>query len=206
MFASLRFRRVRHKAEPGQRRTLRERGAAALEFALVAPLFFLVVFGGIEIGYMFRSHLTIQDTARVAARVASVERSSDDADLEIIKLIERRASSLNGDVQRIVIFSADTLNSELDPTSPCRTGTTNNQGEKCNVYADIDGDLGALVAELEGHLSNPLTAPTPGIQSSDRGPWDNIGIYIEYDYNYVTGFFDSITLDTQAIEVIELDI
>lgn len=190
MLAITRFRRAKRKAEEGEEGeapTLRERGAAALEFALIAPLFFLVVFGGIEIGYMFRSHLTLQDSTRNAARVASVERNEPGADQAILDRINVRVGELNGDVTRVVIFMGDTLSADV-PVS-CLSGGSN-QADLCNVYPQ-----GVYNAAFN-----------TGIPDADRQAWDNIGIYIEYDYNYVTGFFDSITLSSTTVEVIELEL
>jgi hypothetical protein len=45
-----------------------ERGASALEFGLVAPLMFLLIFGLIQYGYLFWSLTTASATAREAAR------------------------------------------------------------------------------------------------------------------------------------------
>jgi Flp pilus assembly protein TadG len=111
-----RRRRSRTDAHNKGGRTRRERGAAALEFALVAPLFFLVVFGGIEIGLMFRSHLAIQDMSRGAARVASIERDSADADREILQGIVSGSRALNGEVTKVIIFHATTLDASTDST------------------------------------------------------------------------------------------
>jgi|SRR3954470_21246574 hypothetical protein len=51
-----------------QRRTHGERGAVVLEFGLVAPLLFMVIFGLIQYGYQFWSLTTASATAREAAR------------------------------------------------------------------------------------------------------------------------------------------
>lgn len=45
-----------------------ERGATALEFGLVAPLLFMMIFGLIQYGYLFWSLTTASATAREAAR------------------------------------------------------------------------------------------------------------------------------------------
>ena len=45
-----------------------ERGAAVLEFGLIAPLLFMVIFGLIQYGYQFWSLTTASATAREAAR------------------------------------------------------------------------------------------------------------------------------------------
>jgi Flp pilus assembly protein TadG len=46
-----------------------ERGAAAVEFALVMPLLFLLVFGIIEFGFIFNKELSVTHSAREGVRV-----------------------------------------------------------------------------------------------------------------------------------------
>lgn len=48
------------------------RGASAVEFALLLPLFLLLVFGIIEFGLLMKDYLTVSHAAREAARYASV--------------------------------------------------------------------------------------------------------------------------------------
>jgi Flp pilus assembly pilin Flp len=49
-----------------------EKGASAVEFALVAPLLFLLIFGIIQFGIAFGSQLAITHAAREGARLAAV--------------------------------------------------------------------------------------------------------------------------------------
>jgi Flp pilus assembly protein TadG len=49
-----------------------ERGASALEFALLAPVFFLFIFGIIEFGIVFWTQVGLQHGAEMAARCASI--------------------------------------------------------------------------------------------------------------------------------------
>ena len=177
------FRRAQHVDSPMERRSLRERGAAMVEFALIAPLFFLVVFGGIEIGLMFRSYLALEDVTRTAGRVASIERNSADADAAILDQIARSVSPLQGDVQSVTIFNADSLDDEFDAEVGC-VGP-------CNHFTIDEGDFAT---------ANQVVA---GWDSSTRNEGDNIGIFIEFDYNYATGFFDTLTLSSSTIQVIE---
>ena len=51
---------------------LDERGASALEFALIAPAFFLFIFGIIEFGLLFWTQIGLQHGAEMAARCASI--------------------------------------------------------------------------------------------------------------------------------------
>ncbi|MFP5255711.1 MAG: TadE/TadG family type IV pilus assembly protein [Acidimicrobiia bacterium] len=53
-----------------------ERGAALIEFALIAPVLFLLIFGIIEFGWAFFQMLDIRHGAREGARLAAVNFKS----------------------------------------------------------------------------------------------------------------------------------
>lgn len=55
----------------------RERGQAMTEFALVAPLLFLILFGIIQLGYLFGGQNGLTNAAREAARYASTLPTPD---------------------------------------------------------------------------------------------------------------------------------
>jgi hypothetical protein len=153
------------------------------------------VFGGIEIGLMFRSHLAIQDMSRSAARVASIQRDNTDADREILLRVVNGAVNLDGEVTKVIIFHALALDATLPPS--CIDGADNpsSQAGLCNAYGAEYIDVAAGASAVE-----------TGLTSAQRTQWENLGIYIEYDYQYVTGFFDSITLSASTVEVVELDL
>jgi Flp pilus assembly protein TadG len=54
----------------------KRRGAAAVEFALVAPLFFLLIFGMIEFGRMIMVQQVLTNASREGARKAVLDGSS----------------------------------------------------------------------------------------------------------------------------------
>lgn len=60
---------IRHSGGP-RRRT---RGQALVEFALVLPLFLLIVFGAIDVGRFVYGHSTLSQAAREGARLGAVE-------------------------------------------------------------------------------------------------------------------------------------
>lgn len=53
------------------RRADRERGAAAVEAALVTPLLFALLLGILEMSFLLRDHVAVSSAVRVGARVAS---------------------------------------------------------------------------------------------------------------------------------------
>ena len=59
------------------RRTDSERGQALTEFALVAPLLFLILFGIIQLGFLFGGQNGLTNAAREAARYASTLPTPD---------------------------------------------------------------------------------------------------------------------------------
>lgn len=60
----------------GSRRTSTERGAAAVEFALVMPLLLLLVFGIIQYGYILSFRQALSQAAAEGARAAAVAPAS----------------------------------------------------------------------------------------------------------------------------------
>ena len=56
-----------------RRRSHRRRGQSMVEFAMVAPVLFAVIFAGIDFGGYFASRLSVENAARVAVRAAAVD-------------------------------------------------------------------------------------------------------------------------------------
>ncbi len=76
--------RVRQSA-PGERRD--QTGAALLEFAIILPLLFILLFGVIEAGWAFSQQLEVRHGAREGARLVAV---NDGTDTEVaVKVCDR---------------------------------------------------------------------------------------------------------------------
>ena len=73
------------------------RGAAAVEFALVAPVFFLMIFGMIEFGRMVMVQQVITNGSREGARLAVLDGSSGTAVISAVNtyLESARVSGAN---------------------------------------------------------------------------------------------------------------
>jgi hypothetical protein len=59
-----------------RKRCAEDRGASALEFALIVPILLVLVCGIIEFGFMFQAQMALSYAAREGARLASVNRYS----------------------------------------------------------------------------------------------------------------------------------
>jgi Flp pilus assembly protein TadG len=60
-----------------RRRSIREqKGQTMVEFALVMPVLFLVLFGIIQFGALYNDYITVTDAARIGARKAAVSRQT----------------------------------------------------------------------------------------------------------------------------------
>ena len=179
-----------------QRRVPRERGASTVEFALVAPVFFLIIFAGIEMGFMFRSNLSVEDMTRNAARVGSLVRDDPDADRFILEEINQRTRSLNGEILSVVIFSATSLDAEMPAACINAFDVPVDVAGVCNSYG---------ASEIAGVADGSLPVRT-AFDASTRDQWDVIGITVRYRQNSVTGVIDGMTFNATTVEVIELDL
>ncbi len=83
----------------------RERGAAAVEFALVLPLLLLLVLGGIDYGIYFSDSAALRDAARAGARTAALEPGATLA--QIAEEVQTDASGATGDAAVYVRSEAD---------------------------------------------------------------------------------------------------
>lgn len=72
----------------GFRRRPRQRGQTLVEFALVSPIFLLIVFSAIDVGRLVYAYTAISSAARDGARTASLNGSLF-SDCEIIQEVEQ---------------------------------------------------------------------------------------------------------------------
>lgn len=83
-------------------RRRRERGAAAVEFALVLPILIMLIFGIIDFGRMLNARITITEAAREGARAAALVDAGAGADRAALA-----AGDLSGDLDAPVVAGCD---------------------------------------------------------------------------------------------------
>jgi len=106
-----------------RRRDPQRRGVAAVEFAIVAPIFFMLIIGIIEIGRAMMVQQVLINASRVGARRAITLSSTEDA---VIEAVEEYAEGVG--VSGVVV--------EVTPDP-----ATAAAGDAITVDVDIDYDL-----------------------------------------------------------------
>lgn len=87
-----------------------ERGAAALEFALILPVLLTVVFGIIEFGWTFNQQISLSNAARESARYMAIHYAEADAvDTAIAQGFAAAPSAAGASIE---------IDSECAPTTP----------------------------------------------------------------------------------------
>ncbi len=82
-----------------------ESGQALVEFALVAPMLFLLLFGIIQFGIAFMNNVALTDAVRTGARKAAVSRSAADPTQATKSAVLGAADDLNQSKVSITVTS-----------------------------------------------------------------------------------------------------
>lgn len=145
------------------------RGAAAVEFALVAPLLIFLVFGIIEAGFAFYGREATALAVSDASRAGSIQRNDAAADREILTLLGGRLDRAAGtSFTRVVVYEAATLTDP--PPAACIAGSP---VTGCNVYGPAA-------------LANPASATCTGWCPADRETDDLLGVWVGVRYDSLT--------------------
>lgn len=130
-------------------RDRRERGAAAVEFALIMPILLLLVFGIISYGYMLSFRQAISQAAAEGARAAAVAQRDADQ-------VPDATAAMNDALDSYGVTCADgALTRDGDAVGTCGVAIATCAGEAASVQCvtvTIDYNYG----------DNPLL-PVPGV-------------------------------------------
>ncbi len=134
-----------------------EKGQALVEFALLVPIFLVLLFGIVDFGMGFYSWITVTNSAREGARLGAVQATND----EIIERVELASDLINEDTQMTVTVGCGP-SSDPPPTGACPSL----QGESVVVRVDYDYDLITPLAGLVAFLSGDIIGPTLTLSST----------------------------------------
>jgi len=135
-------------AGPNIRR--KQDGQAMVEFALVAPILLLLVFGIIQFGILLNNYLTLTDAVRAGARQAAVSRTLSDPAGTAENRVRTAAANLD--------TSPDVLGVTVDPYDP-KSGTHSwAQGGDVTVTATYPYSISLLgIVVKAGKLTSQTT-------------------------------------------------
>ena len=125
-----------------------QRGAAAVEFAIVLPVLVLLLFGSIEFGLLLYNQQVMTNASREGARAGIVARSPRVSDGEISAVV----TAFCGD--RLITFGAD----NVPICQVARSGTGNDFGDDLTV--DVTYNYAFLVLSNLGFGPRTLSART----------------------------------------------
>ena len=165
----------------------RETGQTLVEFALVFPIFLLLLFAIIEFAFVFSGMLGISYATRDAALLAAEAGSGTGADCVIIKAVDQAVSAPASDnrIQSIVIYRADANGVEMTGVSNTwtRTGTTDCPAGLGQIpYVP---DTSTTFGYLEADRCNVLRG-CPANAAGTHAGLDTIGVRVIYDHQWVT--------------------
>ena len=152
----------------------RERGQSLVEFALVFPIFSMLLMGVIEFGFVYNNILTIQYASRQGVSAAAQIGGEDGADCGILKAVE---AALQSPIDRSRVTSIDIY--ESDANGDPKPGRVNHY---------IRG--GAL--DCPGTATQPYTlSGSEGYPQADRkdslaAGLEVVGVHVAYLYRPLT--------------------
>jgi hypothetical protein len=174
-----------------QPRRWQKRGQAMVEFALVAPLFFTLIFGLIEFSLIGVSISSFNLAADEGARIGSyLGRTDDTVDHQIYLAIAAHTSGVVvAQTLKIEIFKADVTG------QPVMVGG--------NIIEDILDINGITISRpCDPGCDWPATSRIDQLLSADY-----LGVRITYQYTYLTGFISggnaSLVLTASSVQRIE---
>jgi Flp pilus assembly protein TadG len=178
-------------------RAARGRGQTLVEFALVLPLFMVLLMGVIEFGFMFNATLAINFASRNASLIAAEAGSQLTADCAILSKIEQdvgapldKTKTGTSGIQSVTIYKADRAgNATAAQNVYDRSGSMVCDGFTPNTVPYTLATNGYPVGQAPGVTGFP---GYPGSRCdvlsgcSATIPMDSIGVKIVYRYYFHT--------------------
>jgi hypothetical protein len=191
----------------------RERGATLIEAAVITPIFFLLLFGVIEVGGAYKDKLAIGNAVTAGARTGSASADDAFADYHILRAVEKSLSAApRSSIEFVVVFNAG--GPDGVPSANCKAGNDDigsgppNQTGACNVYTPEDfdapqADFGCKIALSLDKYYCPSDRKVV-LTAANGGPPDVVGVWIKMRHAYYTRFIaESVVLTDQAVIAVE---
>jgi Flp pilus assembly protein TadG len=169
-----------------------ERGAVAVEAALVTPLVMALIFGLVEFGFFFKDYLSTSSAVRTGVRVASANPRYAGYAQATADRVQFSGSALSYDtVQELWVYKAN-------PTNDFPIG-----------YSDFSTCATCTKFQWDGTKFVPIAGSTWASDTQVAcvgagGPPDRIGVYMKVRHDAITGFvFSTLTISESAVMRLE---
>ena len=180
---------------PSQRRRNQvlgtERGQTLVEFALILPLFMVLLMGIIEFAFMFNATLSINFTSRDASLIAAEAGIQSTADCAVLAKVEQDvAAPLNdSNIQSVTIYKADRFGTAYTGSNAASNVYTRGAGTTtCAGFtpSPMPYKLGTNTYPM-GEASATISGRCDIVAGcSTTTPIDSIGVKIVYRYYFKT--------------------
>ncbi len=194
--------------------TTTERGASAVEAALVAPLFFLFIFAIIEFGVFLFNANNVTNASRAGARASSSWAASPLADYNILRAANRSLGSLATNLDAVIVFKAPSANATV-PSACVAAIPTASRGiaDTCNIYRAADvralDETNFGWSDLNTPLQNagkwdtewPATKRVEEVTGTISPDW--VGVYVQANHRSLSGVVPSKKIRKTSVAQIE---
>ena len=203
---------LRPARRPGRRRC-RARGQALVEFALVFPIFIIMMMGFIEFAFMFNALLSAEHASRDSALIAAEAGNASYADCKILQAVEAdmTAPVRPAQIQQVQIYSTDAYGNYLDTSGNIttsgalnqavdtytRTGSTSCQMPDRSTLTVPYSLLGALNYDPATRCSVVAGCPDA------THPLDTIAVKITYLHTWVTPLANLLNLTGSGVTMVQ---
>lgn len=162
-----------------------DRGVAAVEAAIVTPVFLLLLVGVLEFGFAYKDQLAITSAVRAGARIASAEPRTASFATDAAAQVARAGAAANmGEVTALWVYQADASG------HPVGTGGTFNSCASNCVRFSWNG---TSFVQSGG-------AWAPSNQDACAGEQDSVGVYLALKHPGIThAIFDSLGLHSYTV-------
>lgn len=186
----------RGTGDRGHQRRSNERGASAVEAAIVTPMVFALFFGIIELGFLFKDYLAVAGAVRAGVRMASANPRTSTFAQDAADHVALTGGAMNlNDIQQLWVYKVDTnlLSDKPIGYSDFR---------RCDVCVKFKWDA---PTKTFIPTSDTWSASTQNAcSSSNGGPPDRIGVYINLKHDGFTKFvFTSVNISEASIMTLE---
>lgn len=190
------LRRIRSRGTPRSRRPRDERGQSLVEFALILPIFVMLLLGLMEFAITFSTLLNINFASRDATLIAAEAGDGAGADCAILQMIEKDLDSptQKARIQQVRIYWSGTNGNELAANVYLRSGSTT-----CS-YPNGTSVTVPYTASATGYPESARCTVINGCGASHPG-LDTVGVRIAYRHTWLTPLPAIVQLPAGGIDI-----